>query len=76
MSPISPDEWRWSVPEHFNIGVACTDAHLCTSVAAQTAMIVEDDRLGTSRATFAELADEVVRPGRRPGRRRRWSRPS
>ena len=61
MSPISPDEWRWSVPEHFNIGVACTDAHLCTPVAAQTAMIVEDDRLGTSRATFAELADASSR---------------
>ena len=53
--------WRWQVPEQFNIGVACTDAHLGTPVAAQTAMIVEDDRAGTSSATFAELADASSR---------------
>ena len=61
MNPDSQDAWRWSVPEHFNIGVACTDAHLGTPVATQTAMIVEDDRAGTSRATFAELADASSR---------------
>jgi hypothetical protein len=33
MNPESQDAWRWSVPEHFNIGVACTDAHLGTSFA-------------------------------------------
>ena len=61
MSPNSPDDWRWSVPEYFNIGVACTDAHLGTPIAARTAMIVEDDRAGTSSATFAELADASSR---------------
>jgi acyl-coenzyme A synthetase/AMP-(fatty) acid ligase len=61
MNPNTQDAWRWSVPEHFNIGVACTDAHLGTPVAAQTAMIVEDDRSGTSSATFAELADASSR---------------
>ena len=61
MNRNSPDDWRWSVPECFNIGVACTDAHLGTPVAAQTAMIVEDDRAGTSSASFAELADASSR---------------
>jgi acyl-coenzyme A synthetase/AMP-(fatty) acid ligase len=55
------ENWQWDVPEHFNIGVACTDAHLGTPVAAETAMIVEDDTVGTSRATFAELADASSR---------------
>ena len=48
--------WTWTLPEHFNIGVACTDAHLGTPVADQIAMIVEDDRLGTTTATYRELA--------------------
>ena len=53
--------WTWEIPEYFNIGAACTDAHLDTPVADRVAMIVEDERLGTSTATFAEL---VSRTGR------------
>ncbi|MBK6744109.1 MAG: acyl-CoA synthetase [Hydrogenophilales bacterium] len=49
-------EWTWEVPEYFNIGVACTDAHMDTPVADQVAMIVEDDTLGTSTASYRELA--------------------
>lgn len=49
-------EWQWQIPSHFNIGVACTDKHLGTSQADNIAMIVEDDVLGTSTITFAELA--------------------
>lgn len=48
--------WAWQIPTHFNIGEACTDAHLNTAIAEHIAMIVEDDTLGTSQATFAELA--------------------
>lgn len=48
--------WQWQIPAHFNIGVACSDAHLNTPIAAHIAMIVEDDALGTSTITFAELA--------------------
>jgi len=61
MNETNPDRWQWDVPEHFNIGVACTDAHVGTPVADETAMIVEDDTVGTSRATFAELADASSR---------------
>ena len=48
--------WTWRIPEFFNIGVACCDAHLDTPVENHLAMIVEDDNLGESRATYAELA--------------------
>lgn len=49
-------EWQWQIPSHFNIGVACSDRHLGTPQADKIAMIVEDDVLGTSTITFAELA--------------------
>lgn len=48
--------WDWQIPEYFNIGVACSDKHLGTAQANEIAMIVEDDALGTSTITFAELA--------------------
>ncbi len=54
-------EWRWEVPEFFNIGVACTDAHLGTPAADRVAMIVEDDALGTSSITYAQLAERTSR---------------
>ena len=49
-------EWQWNIPTHFNFGVACSDKHLGTPQADNIAMIVEDDVLGTSTITFAELA--------------------
>ena len=53
-------KWEWDVPKHFNIGVACSDTHfsadLNDSAAKAIAMIVEDDTLGTSQITFAELS--------------------
>ena len=48
--------WTWHVPEFFNIGVACTDAHVGTDIEQRLAMIVEDDTLGTVTATYGELA--------------------
>ncbi|NOT64690.1 MAG: acyl-CoA synthetase [Methylotenera sp.] len=49
-------DWVWNIPTHFNIGEACSDKHLGTPQADNIAMIVEDDTLGTSTITFAELA--------------------
>lgn len=57
--PFAP--WVWQVPEHFNIGVACTDAHLNTPAELNIAMIVEDDTLGTSQITFAQLSERTSR---------------
>ena len=48
--------WKWNIPTHFNIGVACTDLHLGTAQENNIAMIVEDDALGTAIITFVELA--------------------
>ena len=48
--------WTWHVPEFFNIGVACTDAHVGTEIEERLAMIVEDDTAGTANATYGELA--------------------
>jgi acetyl-CoA synthetase len=53
--------WNWSIPEHFNIGVACTDAHLGTATEGCLAMIVEDDEHGVSQATYRQLAERSSR---------------
>lgn len=60
MSQLAPfPSWEWNLPSHFNIGVACTDRHLGTPVAQTTAMIVEDDELGTDQITFADLSNRT-----------------
>jgi acyl-coenzyme A synthetase/AMP-(fatty) acid ligase len=48
--------WTWQLPEFLNIGVACTDAHLGTEAEGRLAMIVEDDALGTTQVSYAQLA--------------------
>ncbi|MCP3869250.1 MAG: acyl-CoA synthetase [Gammaproteobacteria bacterium] len=53
--------WEWNIPEFFNIAAACTDAHSGTSVAEQQAIIIEDDELGISSATYSELAELTSR---------------
>ena len=53
--------WVWSIPKYFNIGVACTDAHLDTPVASRVAVVVDDDASGVRQATFAELAERTSR---------------
>ncbi|MBS4099097.1 MAG: acyl-CoA synthetase [Sulfuricella sp.] len=55
------DPWVWRLPEHLNIGAACTDAHLGTPAENRVAMVVEDDTLGVSQATFRELAEQSSR---------------
>ncbi|MCB1904566.1 MAG: acyl-CoA synthetase, partial [Gammaproteobacteria bacterium] len=50
------DRWQWTIPEYFNIGTACTDAHLESAAATRVAMIVEDDQAGVSSATYSQLA--------------------
>ena len=51
----------WNIPEYFNIAVACTDAHLGTPTENRVAMIVEDDAIGTSQATYGEFAASTAR---------------
>jgi acyl-coenzyme A synthetase/AMP-(fatty) acid ligase len=62
MSKFAPfPPWRWQIPERFNIAVACLDRHLGTPAADRVAMVVEDEALGTTQATYAELADRTTR---------------
>jgi acyl-coenzyme A synthetase/AMP-(fatty) acid ligase len=69
VNPLTPQasrltpfpEWRWEIPELFNIGVACTDVHLGTPIEWRVAMIVEDDTLGTSQITYGEIAARTSR---------------
>lgn len=57
MSNFTPfPAWRWEIPSHFNIGVACSDRHQGTPVEHMLAMIVEDDALGTDQMTFGDLS--------------------
>ncbi len=44
------------VPEFLNIGVACTSSHVGSAKENSTAMIIEDDKLGTDEITYKELA--------------------
>jgi acyl-coenzyme A synthetase/AMP-(fatty) acid ligase len=59
MQPFAP--WVWRIPERFNIGVACTDAHLDTPVTAREAVIVDRDEGAPEIYTFAELAAQTSR---------------
>ena len=45
------------VPEFLNIGVACTSKHLGTAKENSTAMIIEDDKLGTDEITYKDLSE-------------------
>ena len=47
---------KLDIPEFLNIGVACTSAWLGTSKENNVAMIIEDDKLGTDKVTYKELA--------------------
>lgn len=58
-APFPP--WTWSIPEYFNIGVACADAHVGTARAERDAVVVDDARHGVTRVTFAQLAERTGR---------------
>ena len=60
-SPVPFPAWEWNIPEHLNIGTACTDAHLGTSAQERVAMVVEDDDRGTSSISYRELAERTSR---------------
>ena len=62
MAAFAPfPDWKWDIPELFNIGVACTDAHLGTPAERRVAMIVEDDARGTASIDYGELARRTGR---------------
>ena len=48
-------QFKIEVPEFLNIGTACTTAHMGTAKENSIAMIIEDDKVGTSQITYKEL---------------------
>jgi acyl-coenzyme A synthetase/AMP-(fatty) acid ligase len=59
VQPFPP--WTWRIPDRFNIGVACTDAHAATAIADRAAVVVDDDAAGVRSVTFRELAERTSR---------------
>lgn len=59
MEPFPP--WHWDIPEFFNIGVACTDAHAQGPRANRPAVIVDYEQAGVRSLSFAELAEQTDR---------------
>lgn len=49
-------DWQWDLPQYFNICEACVDQHATTDKAQQTALIIEDQALGESSVSYAELS--------------------
>ena len=49
------------IPEYFNIGAACTDAHLGTAIENRPAVICDDTEHGVRQVTFRELAESTSR---------------
>ena len=47
-----------SIPEFLNIGVSCTSKHVGTTIENNTAMIIEDEALGTDEISYKELAQK------------------
>ncbi|MGB5866694.1 MAG: aldolase/citrate lyase family protein [Arcobacteraceae bacterium] len=50
------NSFELEIPEFLNIGVACTSKHVGTEKENSTAMIIEDDKLGTDEITYKELS--------------------
>jgi len=59
VEPLPP--WTWRIPERFNIGVACTDAHVDTAAAERDAVVVDDDAGGVHRLSYRALAERTSR---------------
>ncbi|WNC72119.1 acyl-CoA synthetase [Thalassotalea psychrophila] len=47
--------WQWHIPEHFNIAYACVRQHVEQNNGNKTALVIEDDKLGTCELSYAEL---------------------
>jgi acetyl-CoA synthetase len=49
------DGWQWHLPAQFNIARACVRRHVDEGNGEKTALVIEDDRLGTSELSYREL---------------------
>ena len=49
------DGWQWHLPAQFNIAHACVRRHVDEGSGEKTALIIEDDQLGTSELSYRQL---------------------
>jgi acetyl-CoA synthetase len=47
--------WKWNVPEYFNMGADCVDKHVREGRGDRTVLIWENDRGETARFTYSEM---------------------
>lgn len=52
-------EWKWNIPQKFNIAEACVDQHAETEVSNRVALVIENDQLGKKELTYGELKDKT-----------------
>jgi len=53
--------WRWQLPEQFNIAQACVEQHVDAGNGDNIALIVEDHLLGTRQLSYAQLNEQSAR---------------
>jgi len=57
----SRNGWVWSVPTQFNIAYACLRQHVEQNNGSKTALIIEDDSLGSCEMSYEELDTQSSR---------------
>lgn len=48
-------EWKWELPERFNMGIDCVDKHVDKGNGNKTALIWENDKGEAARYTYSEM---------------------
>ncbi|MCK5024072.1 MAG: acyl-CoA synthetase [Thermoplasmata archaeon] len=51
-------EWKWNVPEQFNMGVDCVDKHVAAGKGDKLALIWENEAGDVKKYTFAQMKEE------------------
>ncbi|MDG1732498.1 MAG: acyl-CoA synthetase [Thalassotalea sp.] len=47
--------WKWTIPENFNIAYACVRQHVEQGKGSNIALIIEDDKQGTTELSYSQL---------------------
>ena len=52
------ENWKWNVPDKFNMGLDCVDKHVDLGNGDKTALIWENEAGEVNRYTFAQMKEE------------------
>ncbi|MCK5397992.1 MAG: acyl-CoA synthetase, partial [Thermoplasmata archaeon] len=50
-------EWKWNIPEQFNMGVDCVDKHVAAGNGDRVALIWENEAGDVKKYTFAQMKE-------------------